>query len=171
VSANPSRKELLFGALKFIAFFLAVFAVSYAVLTPLRELNGIAAYSTKALLSLAGKEVGVEWRQDVPFLTGFGVDAAITDLCAAKIELAVLAGIVFASFDRTLRQRFHGFLVGAAFALVLNPARIATTLVFFNPNSLVFSTVLHDVVFRISLIAAIVGYYALWYYWLSEKLK
>ncbi|MCX6767794.1 MAG: hypothetical protein NTY90_03655 [Candidatus Micrarchaeota archaeon] len=156
-------RTALKGSVKFIATFAVLFAAASVILAPIGLLNSLALESTKAFLWAAGISAGAAgYSGGFPLLAvqGFPYLVQINDLCAAKIELAVLLGIVFASADRSVRQRVCGFFAGAFIALLFNPVRISLSVVFFNP-------LIHDVLFRAMLVLVIVSYYALWYEWLS----
>jgi len=157
-----ARKPLLDSA-KFLAIFTLLFALSSTLLAPLGFLNELALESTRAFLWAAGVDSEPAGKAEgfpVLRVQGFPHPIQINDLCAAKIELAVLFGIIFATTDRTMRHRAYGFLTGSLLALLFNPVRIGLSILFFNP-------IIHDILFRTTLVLAIVSYYALWYAWLS----
>jgi len=157
-------REAIFGSLKFIAVFAVLFLAASFVLAPLGFFNTLALESTRAFLWAIGVDSSAAgFSAGFPLLRvdNFPYLIQINDLCAAKIELAVLLGIIFATFDRSLRQRFYGFFEGVAIALLLNPLRIGISVLFFNP-------LIHDILFRLMLVIAMVSYYAIWYAWLSE---
>ena len=153
-------------AVLFLGLF-AVFALAaYLLLSntgPL--LHYFAAYSSVQALSIMGIDASVVPNSPFPHIAGSrnGVpfEAEINDLCAGAIELAVLFGIVMASRDKTVKQRTLGVAGGFVAFLVFNPLRIAVTLSAVGSWAL---PLLHDVLFRISLLIIIVGYYAIWYY-------
>ena len=81
----------------------------------------------------------------------------INEACWGRLELAVLFAVIMASEDRSLQKRLRGSALGAALAtLAFNPLRITVSLV-------TLDELVHDVLFRASLLIAIVGYYAWWY--------
>jgi len=157
-------REAIIGSLKFIAVFVVLFLAASFVLAPIGFFNTLALESTRAFLWAVGIDSGAAgFSGGFPLLRvdNFPYLIQINDLCAAKMEFAVLLGIIFATFDRSLKQRLYGFVEGAAIALLLNPVRIGISVVFFSP-------VIHDILFRLMLVIAMVSYYALWYAWLSE---
>lgn len=156
------KKELLKGGV-FLAWFAAFAFAAFLVLSIPFIANlfaWLAATLSNFLLNAFGVPTTIEWRE-FPHLLSRGFDAEVGDVCWGKLEFAVLFGIIFASADRSLRSRAKGFAAGLALlALVFNPIRIAVSLAFVHP-------IVHDVLFRLTLVAVLVVYYALWYTWLS----
>ncbi len=157
------EKELRRGA-EFVGWF-AAFALAAFLVLSIGEvagvLAGIAAAQSSVFLSAAGVQNSISFVNGVPHLigsvSGAAFDAEIADLCWGKLEFAVLFGIIAASFDRSRKQRALGFAAGFVFfALFFNPARIALSLIWASP-------LVHDVLFRVTLAAAIAFYYFLWY--------
>ncbi|MFH1056728.1 MAG: exosortase/archaeosortase family protein [Candidatus Micrarchaeota archaeon] len=160
------KGELRKGA-KFVVFFAVLFSFAYVVLsfTPLNRFLGLTAGTTSQLvLKAAGVETTLTILQNGNYaLESSSFVAELNDACAAIIEIAVLFGIVFASFERKLSERIKGFFFGMVLLLVLNPIRITASILFLHPF-------VHDVLFRITLVVTIVGFYAVWYYG-AEGLK
>ncbi|MFH1106703.1 MAG: hypothetical protein V1787_02305 [Candidatus Micrarchaeota archaeon] len=162
----------MLAGFKFIALFLALFLPAFFLLQPVRELNLFAAWSGQQLLGLLfGIPSLLAVSGGFPVLDLGGFSAEFVDLCSAKLELAVLFGIVFASFEKPLAYRLKGFLAGAAFLFAFNALRIALTLRAFSSSDLLWSALLHDVLFRASLVVGIVTFYALWYYYALPRSK
>lgn len=147
--------------IKFLLLFTVLFSISYVILTftPLEKVLGhIAAVSSQFLLGTFGTPTEITILQNGNYaLESTTFVAELNQACAAIIEIAVLVGIVFASFEKSLKQRFNGFALGMVLLLVLNPIRIALSIIFLHP-------IVHDVLFRITLIITIIGFYAAWYY-------
>ncbi len=153
-------------AFKFVLLFLALSLPAYLVLERLSLLNYIAAYSSAWLLqNLFSLPTIVVEGYSHPFLSLQGFMVEIIDLCSGKIEIALMFGFLFASFEKSLSYRIKGFLVGLFLLLVFNAVRIAFTVQSFASNSLGVSAFFHDVLFRVSLVLFLVTYYALWYYY------
>ena len=96
--------------------------------------------------------------------------AVISRICSGDLEIAVLFAAMFASTDRTLKNRATGALLGFVAVLLFNPIRIALTLatgVWFGWEAADFA---HDVLFRASLFAFTFVFYALWYLGWIEKI-
>ena len=163
------RKEIASG-LRFTVVFLILFASAFVVLhyTPLKPLFGsVAATSSQALLNVAGIPTEIVILQNGNYsLESEEFIAELNEACSALVEIAVLLGIVFASFEKTLVYRFKGFAAGLLLLLILNPVRIALSIIFLDP-------LVHDVLFRVTLVIVIVGFYAVWHYWaeLAKWLK
>lgn len=171
---NPVKRlagnKSLASAFKFISLFFALSLPAYLLLLPVRELNAFSALSSQFLLSvLFGIPSTVSFSGAFPVMQIGGLYAEFIDLCAAKLELAVLFGIIFASFEKPLAYRLKGFLAGAAFLFSFNALRITLTLRFFSAGNLAWSSVLHDVFFRASLVIALVTFYAVWYYYAMPR--
>lgn len=165
-----ARKEYAFesnfakGA-RFLVLFIIFAATAYALLafTPVKHGLGFAAASSS---QLALQALGVQSQRTVLengnyALLANGFTAELNDACAALIEIAVLFGIVFASFEKTPADRIKGFAAGLLLLLILNPIRIALSIIYIDP-------LVHDVLFRVTLIIVIVGFYAVWYYGLAQ---
>lgn len=170
---KPSATTELRKALEFLAVTAGVTIIVYAVLSlpPFENALGwLAAESSRAFLAAAGVNARVAWTAGSPHLIGVNAggvsfDAELVELCWGKLELALLAGVIAASRDRSRRERVKGIAVGGAVMLfAFNPLRISVSLLYVN-------AFVHDVLFRIFLVATLVFYYALWYAWLSLPSK
>lgn len=156
-------------ALKFLTVTATVAVIIYAILSlqPVEDaLAWLAAESSRVFLAAAGVNARIAWAAGNPHLIGvnaqgFFFDAELIELCWGKLEIALLAGFITASRDRSRRERVKGVALGAGVMLLaFNPLRISVSL--FAINAFV-----HDVLFRIFLIATLAFYYSLWYVWLS----
>ncbi len=158
-------------ALLFLLLFAAFAGVAYgALLATGTALNLLAAKSSVLAMGALGIDASVVPNSDFPHIVGevrgTPFEAEINGLCAGAIELAVVFGIVMASRDKSVRARLLGALGGFAVFLAFNPLRIALTL---NAVGSWALPLLHDVLFRLSLLFVIVGYYAVWYYSTASK--
>lgn len=97
---------------------------------------------------------------------GVAFDAEISELCSGKLELAVMAGLLLASRDKPLAERMKGIALGAFLLLAFNPFRIALTLASVGTPYL---AIVHDALFRVSLVILLVVFYAFWYYWNASR--
>ncbi len=171
------ESDLAKGA-RFLLLFAIFSATAYALLafTPARHglgflaasssqsvLNALGVQSERTVLENGSHALLVGGRSPPGGLGSDGIVAELNDACAALIEIAVLFGIVFASFEKTPAERVKGFAAGLALLLVLNPVRIALSITYLDP-------LVHDVLFRLTLVVAIVGFYAAWHYG-AEGLK
>ncbi len=159
--AVSAKENDLKKALRFTVFFGVLFALAFVVLqyTFLSQALGfLAALSSQLVLSLSGVQTQIAVLENGNYaLDSDAFVAELNQACAALVEIAVLFAIVFASFEKTIRERAKGFVLGIGLLLVLNPIRIALSIVFLHPF-------VHDVLFRITLIITIIVFYALWYY-------
>lgn len=87
----------------------------------------------------------------------------IVPLCVGDLELAILLGGIAATEDRTLKERAWGVIGGTVFVLLVNPLRIALTLSAGVHWGMTFMDFLHSFLFRVTLVAVIVGFYVAWY--------
>jgi len=162
-------KKYLKG-LKFVAVFALAALSSYLLLSLLfsKAFAAIAAYSSQFILSLLGVSSSISFAEN-PHLISPLFDAELVNLCWGLVEMAVVTGLVLASDDRKIFDRAWGALLGIISVLFFNALRIAVTLKLFNPVEPFASAIAHDLLFRISLVLVIVGYYAFWYVFLTAK--
>ncbi|NUN11405.1 exosortase/archaeosortase family protein [Candidatus Micrarchaeota archaeon] len=148
---------------KFIGLFLLYAAIAgvFFYFTPLeKETTRFAAKASQQSLQLVGISANYI-ETDYPHLVNEDFDATINEVCSGGIELIVLFGIIFASFEKPLRERIKGFLVGVIILVIFNLVRITATIYF-------LSDFLHSFFFRVTLVIVIVLYYWFWFY---EPLK
>ena len=159
-SPQEKESELRKGA-KFFLLFGVLFSLAYITLhyTPLKGFFGwIAAETAHFTLDAAGTHMQITILANGNYaLESEKIVAELNEACSALIEIAVLFGIVFASFEKTLAYRAKGFAAGMLVLLVLNPVRIAASIIFIDP-------LVHDLLFRITLIIVIIGFYGIWHY-------
>jgi len=158
-------KASVFKALKFLGWFALLAGAAFLLLGGSHALKSIAAGSSAFLLGLSGRQAVVDYSLSDPTVSFGSSIAHIADYCGAGIEIAVLFGIVFASEDRTIRRRAIGFATGALLILAFNAIRIYLVLFFFSSSAPTASAILHDVLFRASIVVFLATYYAVWYYW------
>lgn len=155
----------LYDAGLFLLLFAAFGGLAYIALSSTGPLlHYAAAHSAASVMEAMGFDVAVVPNSPHPHVKGAtagGVpfEAEIIDLCAGAIELAILFGIVVASRDKSLKHRLFGVAAGFAVFFLFNPIRIALTLSAVGSWAL---PLLHDVLFRLSLLIVIVGFYAVW---------
>ena len=97
-------------------------------------------------------------------LVFFGaLSVQVIPLCVGDIEIAVLAGAILSTEDRAVKDRVLG--VGSAFVFVMaiNASRIAATMLAWDAWGIGAVEAVHSVLFRTTLVVAIVGFYAAWY--------
>lgn len=154
----------LFKGIRFLAVLSVVGAMSYAVLSffmnPLQWTTAVLSSWVLALLGIGSQAV----MGSPPLLLGvFSMPVGIVPLCVGDIEIAVLLGGIAATEDRTTTERAWGMLAGILFVLLINPFRIGLTLaagVWWGVQAMEF---FHSLLFRITLLVVIVGFYTVWY--------
>ena len=147
-----------------ISFFITPFLQAFSAVsaTMLLAVLGIKAETTLGLFTGVAPVISSDLFH--PFT------AVISRICSGDLEIAVLFAAMFASTDRTLKNRATGALLGFVAVLLFNPIRIALTLatgVWFGWEAADFA---HDVLFRVSLFAFTFVFYALWYLGWIEKI-
>ncbi len=143
-----------------IAFY-TLFRLGFSLfdLGPLKAFTAAASYG---LLRVAGIPATLAFGSD-PVITVGAVKGVISNLCAGDLEIALVLAVVLSTWDRTWKQRLVGSISGILLILVANPIRIATVLAagaWFNWD---FSSIVHDILFRLMLILVIVVFYFAWY--------
>lgn len=98
-----------------------------------------------------------------PTIVVGNINAQITNLCAGNIEIALLPAIILATWDRPWRKRLWGVAFGLALIFVVNITRITTVLGIGFYAGWQTADVMHNLLFRISLIIIILLYYYVWY--------
>ncbi|OIO24931.1 hypothetical protein AUJ14_05330 [Candidatus Micrarchaeota archaeon CG1_02_55_22] len=160
---KQKREPAWHDALLFLVLFTVFSSAFYLLLSAWGGLPGFAASTALPLTHSFGLQTSLEWKE-FPHITGWHdgawFDAEINSLCGGAIELAVLLGLVAASRDRSLPKRLVGIIAGVVAVLIFNPIRIALTLSLYGSPSFVLA---HDVLFRISIVAIVLGVYAAWY--------
>lgn len=166
IFVKKKKEAVLQDAGKFVAAFFVSGAFFYAFLSLTGNFFHKLAAESSALLAKNFFETRIVFSEFFPHLQGTVggsfFDAEINDLCSGRLELAVMAGLVFASRDKKFLERIKGIFLGAILLLVFNPFRIFLTL---SSVGTPFLFLVHDVLFRLSLIIVLVTFYALWYYW------
>ncbi|MBI5224438.1 exosortase/archaeosortase family protein [Candidatus Micrarchaeota archaeon] len=174
ISPKTNRKDnSWYLAFKFISLsFILTLSLNFAIsITNIP--NIIAAYTSKLFLNtLFGIDASVLLNADFPIIQTQNLTAIIIDLCSGKLEIAILFGIIFASFEKKTNYKIKGFAVGVLLLLIFNAIRISTTIYFFDSGNIQWSAIFHDLLFRMFLVIIIVTYYAIWYYYdLPRKSK
>ncbi|MEK6954253.1 MAG: exosortase/archaeosortase family protein [Candidatus Micrarchaeota archaeon] len=164
--AKQRKVNNLYLTFKFVSLFLALSLFAYLVLSLTNIPNLVAAYTSQlALKVFFNLNSALILNGQFPLIQTPNLLAQIVDLCSGKIELAVMFGIIFASFEKRMGYRVKGFLLGVLVMLAFNAIRIATTIYYFDVGALEWTAALHDFLFRMFLIIVIVTYYAIWYYY------
>lgn len=145
--------------MKYAALFGAYFIISILLLSHLNlSLSRVVAVASKEILNFFGNNFAL----DGVNLINNQLDVEINDLCAGTTELAMIFAAIMASYDVEIKKRLQGVIVGMSLVLVLNPIRISTTIIAFQKSEII-GAIMHDFLFRISLILTVIVYYMLWY--------
>ncbi len=160
-AAKQAAQQAALKAGEFFIYTALVAVPLYLLFSSTIFLHEIAARGGQFFLSLLGKNAVLSFN-GVPFLQVGNLSVEISNLCAGGLELALLAGFILASKDRTKEHRAKGIAAGFLFFTVFNAARIAFTV---NSFGTPWFEPLHEALFRAVLIIGLVTFYAVWYYW------
>lgn len=114
--------------------------------------------TTKNILSLFGTHFEIIGTN----LVNNKMDVEINELCTGITEMAVIFAAIMASYDVNIKKRTYGVLFGFLMILLVNPIRISATIIAFQKNEIV-GAIMHDLLFRLSLIIIVLVYYMVWY--------
>ncbi len=103
------------------------------------------------------------------YVVYFGYVFKIVDLCSGRLELALVLAFLFATPDRSWKEKIIGGIFSVPFIFVFNVIRIVSVITAAGGN-LMYAVFLHEVGFRMFLFITLIGYYFLWYT-LSFKLR
>jgi exosortase/archaeosortase family protein len=161
------RKGLV-NAGRFALVFLVSFLLFLYIIIPLAAgfwegMGSVHAGLVHGLLSMAGVESSVSGNVLTMEVGGESVDFVISQLCSGDVEIALLASLLIASFDVLLIWRILGALLGAGVLLLLNPVRIAITLLITKEEGIDAGDFYHTLIFRLFLFVILVLYYFAWY--------
>jgi len=87
----------------------------------------------------------------------------VIPLCVGDIEIAVLAGAIASTADRTRKDRAFGMAAAFVFVMLVNALRIAATMLAWDAWGIAAVEAIHTILFKLVLVIAIVGFYAVWY--------
>jgi exosortase/archaeosortase family protein len=125
-------------------------------------LKALTAQAANFILGLLGVPTILQFLAEPSIIVG-KLTAQITNLCAGDIEIILMTAIILSTFDRSWRQRLFGVLGGILIVLIINPLRIAAVIAVGYYSSWQWADFTHDVLFRLTLLVVIVGYYYIWY--------
>ena len=116
-------------------------------------------------LGFSGKIVSGEPVQIIfPFIT-----VIISELCTGILEFSIAASAILATVEVSWKKRILGVIGAGIATAVFNFARITLVLLALISFGIQRAELAHDVLFRVSLLLVIIGYYALWFYLSSRK--
>ena len=125
-------------------------------------LKSYSAVVANFLLNLVGINTQLQFLAEPTILVA-GIQAQINNLCAGDLEIALITAIILASWGVTWKKRIVGILGAWATILILNPLRIFIVLAAGSWFNWSVGNFIHDVFFRLMLLAVIAGYYYIWY--------
>lgn len=149
--------------LSFLIELSAISALAFAAITvmiePLQLWTGILSSFTLSFLGFTSSFVA----NNPPFVTADNMIVQIIALCAGDLELALLIGAIFATADRTIKDRINGAIAGTLFVMFVNPVRIVATIYAGLTFGIEAMDIVHNVLFRVTLVIVLVVFYAAWY--------
>ncbi len=94
----------------------------------------------------------------------------LSELCTGMLETILLAAAILASVEISWKKRVVGIVAGIFAAQAFNLVRVVATIENIISTSQAFAELTHDVLFRLSLLVVIAGFYFVWLKWaLGEK--
>jgi exosortase/archaeosortase family protein len=169
VKRDLKSKKASRNATRFIVVFSLVFLFLLYVAIPLTSglWDNLGAWHAQSVSGLLSSVWDIESAVDGNILTmevqGQEVDFLISQLCSGDVEIALLVALLIASFDILLAWRVLGAIVGAVFLILMNPVRIAVTLVITKGSGLEAGDFYHTLIFRLFLFVVLIMYYFAWY--------
>lgn len=160
-------------AVRFVLIFLLVLSFFYIVpysILPWYKLEVVTANMSVNVLNAMDSGYEIYDFEGV-WIQNEGFEALIIPLCTGYLEMVVLAGLILASEDRTMRNRAFGVIGGFLTVFFINPFRVAFTIMIIRASNLETAIFAHDIMFRVFLFALLVGYYTLWYVFLRNKIR
>ena len=172
ISTDFKEKDAVEKAVRFILIFSLVFSFFYLVpysVLPWHQMEFVTANISVNVLNTIDSRYEI-YDFDGVWIQNEAFEALIIPLCTGYLEIVVLAGLIVASEDRTLRSRIFGMIGGFLAIFFINPFRVAWTIGIIRSSSLDTAMFAHDVMFKVFLFVFLVGYYVLWYIFLRNKI-
>ena len=161
---KKSLSNLVTFAFLFILSFGLFLFLLLPALEPLWEWNGVfSAGSASLLLSFTGIESSVSGNIITMAVGEAVVDFQISQICSGDVEIALLFGLMLASFDIGFWKRVLGWVAGSIIIVIINPLRIALTLWLTSTMGMENGEFIHSVVFRFFLFVLLIAIYFGWY--------
>ena len=162
-----------FQALKFIIAIIAAFAllhIAFFLIVPLQLYESAIANIVAFVSGAFGLESGINAAAE-PVAINFagGLEIIISYLCTGMLEALLLIAAILASFGIDLRKRIMGAVAAFIAVFIFNIARILITIALIMNFDLRIAEISHDLLFRISLLIAIAGFYYFWQNWAIRK--
>ncbi|MFH0714499.1 MAG: exosortase/archaeosortase family protein [Candidatus Diapherotrites archaeon] len=123
------------------------------------------AYSASLALNALGQHTTVyAGFEPVQVLVGES-HIELSELCTGMLETILLAVAIFATFEISRKKRTIGIVVGVIAAQAFNVLRVIGSVMNIVSTNQGFAELTHDVLFRISLLIVIAGFYYIWLRW------
>ncbi len=167
-----SKEEVLRGA-KFLVFLMAVFAVLYGIfyfVVPLEWSELAVAQAVIFLMNLFGAHGTIASAAEPVLIDFRDFKVEIGELCTGILELVVLVSAIAATPFISWRKKLYGAVAAFVGVNIFNLARIVVSINILINSSVETAVFTHDVLFRVSLIVVIAGFYGAWY-WLAAGVK
>lgn len=168
------KKELKQSA-KFIVAVIVVTVVLYYGLIfevlGIQNIEHFTALVTQAMLKGVGVQSTVIANAEPVILQVQGISILISELCTGMLETILLFSAVISSFGIPARKRIFGAIGALVFGFAFNQLRIFVSIMQLLHESVQVAELTHDLMFRISIIIVIAGYYAVWFKWAASKGK
>jgi len=167
------RKELVKN-LKFLALWAVLFILLYygtIALIGWNGIEGLTAQSSQKILALIGQKASLSLSGEFPVLSIQGKEIAISELCTGWLETAILCAAILASIGIAWKKRICGAIWALAFGLAFNQLRIVVSTMQLLSTDLQTAELTHDILFRLSLLAVIAGFYYLWFRKSTREMK
>lgn len=165
--SNERAAVEVIKSIKFLSVFLIVFLLLQAIIyfVPMQVIEKPIAEGVLFYLQAKGYEGQVLLGEPVLIELANGVEIQISYLCTGLLEMIVLVSAVIASLGISWRKRVAGILAGVVLTQVFNFLRIFITVDFIlSSNAVETIEFIHNILFRLALLAIIVGIYAVWFY-------
>ncbi len=161
------------NAIKFILMFVIVFVLLniITIIVPLKFFEKPIADTTLKYIQLKGIEGSVNFSEPITITTNTGLTIIISYLCTGLLELFVLWASIISSKGISWKNRTIGIIFAFVGTMIFNFIRIFTTIEFILNKNLKIVEFVHDILFRITLLIVIVGLYAVWFWWATNKQK
>jgi len=164
-----SREDMAKGG-KFLVILVIVYALlSFGVnlIVPLEFIELIVAKGVSLLLGVMGIRSEIILGEPIKIILSAST-VQISYLCTGLMELFILVAAVVATTGIEWKKKLIGVIGAGITAFAFNLFRITVTILVLSSFSLETAELTHDLLFRISLFAVIVGYYFVWYYFSTK---
>ncbi len=167
------NKHNAFQAAKFIIAIIAAFALlhtAFFLIVPLQlyesAIANIVAFVSGAFGFGGSINAGIE---PVEMLFSGNLKIIISYLCTGILETMLLIAAILASFGIDLRKRVIGAVAAFFAVFIFNLLRILITIFLILNFDLRIAEISHDLLFRLSLLVVIAGFYYVWQGWATQK--